>query len=155
MPKTNVLSKETTEVSAPTLLRVEDPWPRMAHWLDSIFPVDLTWRGRPHLLRVEEIQRDGSVILRVEAPGVDPEKDLDITVDEGYLTISGRREIRETEPSRSEFYYGEFVRTLPLPTGVDPKSISAEYANGILEIKLKRVNGQGKARHIPIVKTEE
>ena len=61
------------------------------------------------------------MVVRAELPGVDPEKDIDVTVEDGVLTISAERrestEKKEDTSYRSEFRYGSFVRRLPVPRG--------------------------------------
>lgn len=151
MSKTKEM-RETTSMSngIPVLWRSEEPWPRMMQWLDTWFPADVAWRTHPHSLRVEEIHGDDALTLRIEFPGVDPDKDIDVTVDNGHLTVSGRRREAAEAPHRSEFYYGEFLRSIPLPSGVDEGSVSARYADGILEITMGMTDGHKGQRHIPI-----
>lgn len=131
--------------------RIGDPWPRMMEWLESRTAGDEMWDGaNTHTLRVEEFRQNGWMFLRVELPGVNPDKDIDVSVDEGYLTIEGRRELHKHEPTRSEFFYGHFLRTLPLPAGADPTSIKAEYADGILEILIKMPEHPSTSIHVPV-----
>jgi HSP20 family protein len=91
-------------------------------------------------LRVEEVHEDGTLVVRVELPGVDPDKDIDVSVAEGMLHISAKREERTEHKDkasyRSEFRYGEFSRDLVLPTGVDKDAVKAEYKDGILEVQI-------------------
>lgn len=135
----------------PFMSRIGEPWPRVFDWFETLVPGDPGWRnGYPHSMRVEEFSRNGNLVFRVEIPGVDPDKDIDITVDEGLLTIEGRREVRKEEPSRSEFFYGHFMRSLPLPMGVSEKDIRAQYVDGILEISVKMPAKEGKAIHVPV-----
>jgi len=80
-----------------------------------------------------------TLVIRVELPGVNPDKDIDVTVNDGVLQISARREKRDTDKSknngyRSEFHYGEFSRNLALPAGVDKSAVTAEYKDGILKV---------------------
>jgi hypothetical protein len=59
--------------------------------------------------------KDGSYELRAEIPGVDPAKDVEITVREGVLTIKSERSDKKETNGRSEFSYGAFSRSLTLP----------------------------------------
>jgi HSP20 family protein len=109
-------------------------WPeRWRRWLDF----DATSEG---WMRVEEVREDGTLVVRAELPGVDPEKDVDVSVADGVLHISAKREQRDEKKSngnyRSEFRYGEFSRDLALPTGVDPGALTATYKDGILEVRV-------------------
>jgi HSP20 family protein len=97
--------------------------------------------------------------LTAEMPGINPE-DIDITVDEQAVTIKGesRRTVEKDDKGykMSERRYGNFYRTVSLPTEVIPDQAVAEYENGVLEIKLTKsqpqedrsrrikVNGKGK-----------
>ena len=108
---------------------------RWQRWFD----LDVTPEG---WLRVEEIHEEGTLVVRVELPGVDPDKDLDVLVTDGVLHISAKRE-EHTEHKdkgktgyRSEFRYGEFSRDLALPTGVDKDAVNAAYKDGILEVRI-------------------
>jgi len=91
-------------------------------------------------MRVEEIHEDDTLVVRAELPGVDPDKDVDISVSDGVLHIEGRRE-ESTEDKkegsyRSEFRYGTFSRDLALPKGVESKQVKASYRDGILEVRI-------------------
>lgn len=138
----------------PMRARIGDPWPRLFDWLDALTPGELTWRSDyAHALRLEHIEKDDSIMLRLEIPGVDPDRDIDITLDDGVLTVSARREERHEDAKHSEFYYGQLQRSMTLPPGIETEDISAEYRNGILEISIRmpaeRPEGES-VTHIPI-----
>jgi HSP20 family protein len=90
-------------------------------------------------LRVEEFEDDGTLVVRAELPDIDPDKDVELSVAGGALHIRAQRqektEKRETGAYRSEFRYGSFVRTVPLPEDVKDDDITASYKDGILEIR--------------------
>jgi HSP20 family protein len=90
-------------------------------------------------LRVEEFVDDGTQVVRVELPGVDPDKDVDISVVNGVLRISAKREEREEHKEkgsyRSEFRYGTFLREVALPEGCREEDITAAYKDGVLEVR--------------------
>jgi len=108
------------------------------------------WPERLHLpetlvldeddLRVEEYMEDGTLVIRVEAAGVDPDEDIDLEVSGGRLTIRAERRHEEEHEDRRylrrEMHYGSFARSLPLPTGVKEEDIKATFADGILEVKI-------------------
>ena len=87
---------------------------------------------------VDVFERKGDLVVRMEAPGLDPAKDLKVTVQEGTLVIGGERrfeqEVEEEDYYRKETSYGTFTRTFPLPEGFDEETIKAEYKDGVLEI---------------------
>jgi len=92
------------------------------------------------LLRVEEVHEDAALLVRIEIPGVDPDTDVEISVNDGILHVSARREKPGPAPGkgvyRSEFRYGEFSRDLALSARLDPADITSDYAAGILELRI-------------------
>ena len=109
---------------------------------------------RPYLgqaIRVEDYTEDGHYVVRAEIAGIDPEKDLKISVGAGYLTIHAERSSQVEGKHRSEFRYGSFSRTLELPPGADTDDVTAEYGDGILTIKVA-VKGEQKdaVKTIPV-----
>jgi HSP20 family protein len=106
-------------------------------------------------LRVEE-RRDGDDwVVRFELPGIDPERDVELTALDGVLHITARREesteAKDEGAYRSEFRYGSFVRNVVLPPSVDEDDIKASYKDGILEIRIPAGKEQkSAATRIPI-----
>lgn len=86
-------------------------------------------------------------VLKAQLPGIDP-KDIDVQVTPEAISISGERRYQNTEEKsayvRSEFRYGKFHRTLPLPAHIQNDSVQAEYKDGILTLTLPKV---AKARN--------
>jgi HSP20 family protein len=121
----------------PMRQRLMEPWPRLFDLLDSLTPGELTWHPEyDHVLRLEQIRRDGELLIRAEIPGVDPEEDIEITLDHDVLTIEAQREERHEEGARSEFHYGRLRRCITLPEEIDEDDITASYVDGILEISV-------------------
>jgi HSP20 family molecular chaperone IbpA len=87
-----------------------------------------------HIIRVEDETKDGSYELRAEIPGIDPAKDVNITVRDGLLTIKAERTEKKESNGRSEFSYGSFARSITLPHGADEDKITARYDKGILTV---------------------
>lgn len=90
-------------------------------------------------VKIEEFVEDGQLVVRAELPGVDPERDVDVSIADGKLRISAERrheeKIERREYRRSEFHYGSFSRTLVLPAGTDESDIKAKYKDGVLEVR--------------------
>jgi HSP20 family protein len=103
-----------------------------------------------HVIRVEDELKDGSYELRAEIPGVDPAKDVDITVRDGVLTIKAQRSEKKESNGRSEFSYGSFVRQVTLPAGSDEDAIKAAYDKGILTVSVPVTEAEPAAKHVAV-----
>jgi HSP20 family protein len=107
-------------------------------------------------IRVEEEETDGALVIRAELPGIDPEKDVEVFVGDGYLQIRGERRSGETDKkegqTRSEFHYGSFARMLSLPKGCRPDDVTASYKDGILVVRVAMPPAEEAptARKIPV-----
>lgn len=113
---------------------------------------DLSWFPFVEpVIRIEDYREDDRYIVRAEIPGVDVAKDVDITCKDGYLHLVVIRLEETKDHDRSEFRYGTFHRTVPLPLGTKEETIAANYTDGILEITMtvgEPVEATGK--HIQI-----
>jgi HSP20 family protein len=104
-----------------------------------------------------EIVRDGDdAVVRLELPGVDVEKDVNVEVDKGRLVIHGehRDEHAEEENGRTlrEIRYGSFRRTFQLPAHVTSEAIAASYDAGVLTVRVAGAYSGTQARRIAITK---
>jgi HSP20 family protein len=108
--------------------------PDLIDWFEEPFLGLRPYLAQP--IRIEDYIQDGHYVLRAEIAGVDPAKDLDVTVGDGYLAIHAERPGVAEGKHRSEFRYGSFSRTLPLPAGADTGNVTADYADGILTVKV-------------------
>ena len=103
---------------------------------------------------VDVFHRDKDLVIRAELPGIDPDKDVDISVRDNVLTIRGERRYEERENldggSRFESGYGSFERSILLPEGVQEKDIRASYENGVLEVVVPGVVELTEPKRIPI-----
>jgi len=118
-------------------------------WLDAPWPS--FWPMSAQTFRVEDYTKDGRYVVRAELPGLDPDNDIEITVEAGVLTIHAERREERTEPYRSEFRYGSMTRSVALPPGADPDKITASYRQGILEVSIQvEAQQKPKGRRIAI-----
>ena len=126
------------------------PFMDVFDWLES--PWTMLRPAASHPLRVEDYVEDGTYVLRAELPGVDPEKDIEVTVSKGVLTISAQRREETEDKHRSEFHYGAFARSVTLPEGADEDHIRASYDSGILEVvvTLKDQAAKEALKRIPV-----
>jgi HSP20 family molecular chaperone IbpA len=132
-----------------TPARFRAMFPDLADWLES------PWTGPPPFLtgqvfRLEETIRDDRYVIRAELPGLDPEKDIEVTVDGRILTIRAERHQQDTGPYRSEFRYGSLARTVRLPAKVDPADVTARYDKGVLEVSVPVGEVRPEGTRIPI-----
>lgn len=116
---------------------------RMQREMNRIFTDYLPVRTRiaPSFPALNLWINEESVIVNAELPGVKAE-DLDISLEEGTLTLSGKR-ITEDLPEegkakRQERRYGNFTRNLHLPFKVDQEHVQATLKNGVLKLLLPR-----------------
>ncbi|WP_170286220.1 Hsp20/alpha crystallin family protein [Nocardioides rubriscoriae] len=110
-------------------------------------------RVRP-TVRVEEFLEDGQHVVRADLPGIDPETDVEVVVDNGLLRIHGQRREEKHEEHRSEIAYGSFDRVLRLPEGVSGDEVTADYTDGVLTVSLPAPAEPQKSRKIPIARRE-
>jgi HSP20 family protein len=112
---------------------------------------DLSWF--PFLepvLRIEEYQTDDRFVVRAEIPGIDPAENITVITEDGLLRINAVRPEETRDEGRTEFRYGTFHRTVPLPPGAKEETITASYANGILEITMAIGEPTHIGRTIPV-----
>ena len=102
------------------------------------------------VMRLEDEMKDGRYVVRAEMPGVDPAKDIDVTVRDGHLTIKAERSEKKDFDGRSEFSYGSFLRTVSLPAGADEDNIEATYDKGILSVSVAVSEPKPTERHVQI-----
>ena len=109
---------------------------------------------------VDVLRRDEDMVIRAELPGVSPEE-IDVEVTGDTLTLKGER--AEEKESEEEGYvirertWGSFERTLSIPEGVDPASVTADCRDGILEIVVPNAYKElePKTTKVEIGKSEE
>jgi HSP20 family protein len=123
--------------------RMFEEWARMMPFRPVPFPHRWEAAG---LIRVEEYREDGTLVIHADLPGIDPDKDVELTVSDGMLHIEAERREEEKKKEeeeeeekgyvRRELRYGSLSRSLPLPAGVTEADITATYRAGVLEIRV-------------------
>jgi len=97
-------------------------------------------------------ERDDALLVTAELPGIDP-GDIDISVKDGTLSITGEKKQAEEEQKenyyRAERRYGRFRRDIPLPASVDPDKVDAKYENGVLRVTMPK-SEQARPKRIPV-----
>jgi len=119
--------------------------------MDPFGMLDLRPRLDFHPIRVEDGFEDDKYVLSAELPGIDPERDVELVVAAGTLTILAERTDEKHDKRHSEFRYGAFSRNVRLPEGAKEEQISATYSGGILTVTvpLKQPAKTG-SRKIPV-----
>ncbi|MEV8456340.1 Hsp20/alpha crystallin family protein [Streptomyces sp. NPDC052095] len=128
-------------------------FPDFNDWFSREFPGLPGWRpdAAAHSIPVEVTRGDGAYVLRAELPGMDPEKDITITVDDDLVTVSAEHGGSTRGTEHSEFRYGSFRRTVRLPDRVPAEGVEASYADGILTVRVPMPDQPvGGARTIPV-----
>jgi HSP20 family protein len=145
-----------------TLVRYNDPFREFAQLQDRINRVFTNAYGRSdeglmtsgNWVPPVDIYQNGDdeVVLKAELPDMTRE-DIDITVDNGTLTIRGEKkfssEVKEEAFRRIERSYGTFSRSFSLPQTVDTGRVGAEYKNGVLTVRLP-LREEAKPRQIKV-----
>jgi HSP20 family protein len=143
------------------IVRWNDPFREFAHLQDRINRVfNDAYRTDEGLLTsgswvppVDIYQNgDHEVVIKAEVPDMNRD-DIDITVDNGTLTIKGEKklaaEVNEEQFHRIERRYGSFSRSFSLPPSVDTSKVGAEYKNGVLTVRLP-LREEAKPRSVKI-----
>jgi HSP20 family protein len=107
---------------------------------------------------LDVLQEDGDIVVRAELPGVKLD-DVDITLHDGVLTISGERKAEEQREGSGYYVrerrYGSFRRSMTLPQGVDESRISARFDGGVLEVRVAGAAAVQEPRRIQIEAGDE
>jgi HSP20 family protein len=129
-----------------TVVRYE-PWAlvnRLQKEVDRLFGAPYTTAADSGAwLPPVDIHEEGNqFVLNLDLPGVDP-KAVEITSDQGVLTIRGKRELVRKESQegfrRVERHSGEFQRRFSLPETADVQGIKAKAMNGVLEVSIPKL----------------
>jgi HSP20 family protein len=93
--------------------------------------------------RVDVAETKDAIEVTAELPGVD-EKDLDVTLADGVLTVRGEKKTARDEQDKDKNWhvversYGSFSRAIPLPFDPDPAKVEAKFDKGVLHIHLPK-----------------
>lgn len=102
--------------------------------------------------QVDVKEDDKAIIVTAELPGM-TEKDVEVTLDDGVLTLKGEKREEKTDAAKklTERRYGRFLRSFRLPDGIEEAAITATVDKGVLHIVVpKNAKAAPKARSIPI-----
>ena len=135
------LMKHTKNGQTPVVRRPDDlfetlfaDWPTLFRRPFVVVPEGLD------TIRADEFTEDGTLVVRIEIGGIDPTKDVEISLEGDVLHIGAERreeeETKERDYTRRELRYGAFHRDLLVPTGTTEADVKASYKDGILEVRV-------------------
>jgi len=114
-------------------------------WLDTAGPAALN-------VAVDVEEQDEHYVLRADLPGV-AQKDIDVSVHNGVLTLSAHREDAESKEGKKRWHherrFGQVTRRFNLGPAIDATKIEAAYENGVLTLSLPK-REESKPRQIPV-----
>jgi HSP20 family protein len=90
----------------------------------------------PRPIRIEQYPDGTAYVIRFELPGIEPARDLQVSVQTGVLSVRAERRDEMPVKHDSEFGYGEFARHVALPLGANVQNVTATYHNGILTVRI-------------------
>ncbi len=102
---------------------------------------------------VDVYEKEGNVVVEMQVPGIDP-KDINVSVEEGYLRVSGSR--KEEKEEKKKHYYrkeirkGAFERVVALPAEVVGEKAQAEHKDGLLKVIIPKAKKTPKAKKIAV-----
>jgi HSP20 family protein len=123
----------------------------MGRWMSTLAGATTPGNGQSSnwLPAVDVWETDNELVLSFDLPGI-PEDKITVELDDNVLTVSGERE-RTHEHSNERFYrferrFGSFSRSVTLPAGVTENDISANYKDGVLEVRVPKPEEQKPKR---------
>jgi HSP20 family protein len=122
--------------------------------LPSVTMPSVTWPQEAVTPKINVVQKDKTVEIMAELPGVDL-KDVELLVDGDILTIKGEKKLEKEDKTAErhvyECSYGTFARSIQLPFDVEPKSVMADFKNGVLTVAIPvPATAQTKAQKVEI-----
>jgi HSP20 family protein len=126
---------------------------RTAFEIAPIWRRDIAWEKVP---AVDVVEKEKAYEISVELPGMD-EKDIQVTVANGVLTIKGEKKEEKEEKQKdyyvSERHYGSFARSFRIPEDADAGKIEARFQKGVLAVSLPKTAAAQKPEQKITVKT--
>jgi HSP20 family protein len=152
---------EKSEAAASTPARRSSDRPGLGDWWPGDWPGFALWSdlrrslGDPHeVMKVEEFTDGDQLVVRAEMPGIDPDRDVHISVTDHTLRLEAERRQETTSEDdgtyRSEFRYGSFARTITLPVGTSEDDVKATYKDGIVEIRIPVDQARTDVKKVPV-----
>jgi HSP20 family protein len=113
----------------------------MSRMMSSLFADGGDGGSRSWMPPVDAWETDKEVVYAFDLPGI-PEDRINIELEDGALTVSGERERVEEQKGEAAYRYerrfGSFTRTIGLPQGIGEKDVTADYKDGVLEVRVAK-----------------
>ena len=96
--------------------------------------------------KLDMFEENDELVIKAEMPGI-RKKDLDISLDGDVLTLKAEKKEEKEEGEKGTTHYtrerrfGQYVRSILLPTRVDAEKVAATLKKGLLEIRLPKAEG--------------
>lgn len=131
----------------------------MEKWFEDAFRRPFSFLSHPMMRGAEEIvptvdilENNGDIVVKAELPGVKKE-DIDITLTDDTITISGEKK-KEEEVKKKDYYryessYGSFCRTFSLPSEVQSDKAKTKMKDGVLEIRIPKTE-EAKKKEVKV-----
>jgi HSP20 family molecular chaperone IbpA len=134
-----------------TLRRWFDPFAEFDSLFRAVAVPETSLGFRP----AAEVVREGEdAVVRIELPGVDPDKDVTVEVENSTLVIKGERRDERSDESNGrrlrEVRYGSFRRAFRLPSHITDADLSASYEAGVLTVKVAGAYAGRTPTRIPV-----
>ena len=117
--------------------------------MDEFFNDVVNTRDNSFVPGIDISETEDQFLVSAELPGMNKE-DINISLDNGRLSITGERKFEEKEEGKTfhrvETRYGSFNRSFQLPDNVDEESITASYENGLLNISINKSEDKVKKK---------
>lgn len=142
--KNNNIGKEDLKMTCMTVRPVRNRWSELDRLFEDIWgvPVARAQHESDFSPRVNIDETKDHLVLTFELPGME-KKDFKVAVKDNVLTVSGKRELKNESNDgntvRSEIWSGSFSRSFTLPETVNREKINADYKNGLLEIRMDKL----------------
>ena len=116
---------------------------------------NLVWQSEAANLALDVVENPDEFVVKASVPGINPD-DLEITWSNNVLTIKGEtkdeNKVQDERFLMRERRYGSFSRSFSLPTNINPEAIQANYTDGVLTLKLPKVE-EAKPKRIQVKAT--
>ncbi len=158
-PATPAMATAKQTATPPVATHRLSPFDVLQNEIDRVFDTFNGFRGWPSTFldrsfipSMEVTESDTAIEVTTELPGID-EKDVEIRIADGMLTISGEKKFEKDEKKKNyrlvERSYGSFERAIAVPEGVDTAKIKAKMTKGVLKVEIPKPTA-AKAQQVKI-----